>query len=158
MIIKCKISFRFFDLKRDSTPCKFKLRKIEFLFYVRYKNSPNTPENIMKMQLINYSDRSFVLFGEDTRNHKDLIKSLGGKWNGSLTNPITNERFGGWIFSNKNLNVVYEILGNYITEDLSIYQPSAPELPRVVVKPINMYIIYNIIFLCFVFMLCYIIG
>lgn len=110
------------------------------------------------MQLINYSDRSFVLFGDDTRNHKDLIKSLGGKWNGGLTNPITNERFGGWIFSNKNLNVVYEILGNYITEDLSIYQPSAPELPRVVVKPINMYIIYNIIFLCFVFMLCYIIG
>ena len=113
------------------------------------------------MYLINYSDKSFVIFGDDTRNHKDLIKSLGGSWNSGLTHPITNERFGGWIFSNKKLNVVYEILGNYIideTEDLYIYQPSAPELPRVVVKPVNMYIIYNIVFLCFVFMFCYIIG
>jgi hypothetical protein len=119
--------------------------KIEFLFYVCHKKS--------LMQLINYSDRSFVLFGDDTRNHKDLIKSLGGKWNGGLINPITDERFGGWIFSNKNLNAVYEILGNYIIDETE-----EPELPRVVVKPINKNIIYNIVFLCFVFMVCYIIG
>ena len=30
------------------------------------------------MHSINYSDRSFVLFGGDTINHRDLIKSLGG--------------------------------------------------------------------------------
>ena len=107
------------------------------------------------MQLINYSDKSFVIFGDDTRNHKDLIKSLGGSWNSGLTNPITGERFGGWIFSNKKLNVVYDILGNYIDETEEIEEP---ELPRVVVKPINKNIIYNIVFLCFVFMVCYIIG
>jgi hypothetical protein len=116
----------------------------------------------MKMQLFNYSDKSFVLFGEDTKTHKELIKSLGGKWNGGLTNPITDEKFGGWIFSNKKLNVVSETLGNYIDEltpeAFYLYQPSEPELPRVVVKPVNSNIIYNIVFLCFVFMMCYVIG
>ena len=114
------------------------------------------------MQLFNYSERSFVLFGEDTINHRDLIKSLGGRWNRNLTNPITGERFGGWIFSNKKLNVVSETLGNYIDEltpeAFYLYQPSEPELPRVVVKPVNSNVIYNMVFLCFVFMLCYVIG
>ena len=119
------------------------------------------------MHSINYSDRSFVLFGDDTRNHIDLIKSLGGKWNRNLTNPITGERFGGWIFSNGRLNAVSSVLGNYIiqeqVEDESYtpydeYLPSAPELQRDIVKPVKSYIISNMIFLCFVFMLCYIIG
>lgn len=115
------------------------------------------------MQLFNYSDKSFVLFGEDTKTHKDLIKSLGGRWNRNLTNPITGEKFTGWIFSNARLNVVSETLGNNIIHEPSseafyLYQPSEPELPRVVVKPVNLNVIYNIVFLCFIFILCYVIG
>ena len=135
------------------------------------------------MHSINYSDRSFILFGDDTRNHIDLIKSLGGRWNRNLTNPITGERFGGWIFSNGRLNTVSSVLGNYIIQEADFepinsdipipYVPSAPELPYVpsdeylpsapelqqdIVKPVKSYIISNMIFLCFVFMLCYIIG
>jgi hypothetical protein len=133
------------------------------------------------MHSINYSDRSFVLFGEDTINHRDLIKSLGGRWNRNLTNPITGERFGGWIFSNGRFNAVSSVLGNYI-EPSDEYLPSAPELqqpyapsdeylpsaPELQQPPSDEYIssatvkssylISNMLFLCFVFMLCYIIG
>jgi hypothetical protein len=118
------------------------------------------------MQLINYSDKSFVLFGEETKTHKDLIKSLGGSWNGGLTNPITGGKFRGWIFSNKRLNAVLNILGKYIIqlpeEELPLPyapyedEPSTPVLP--VVKPVKSYVVSNMAFLCFVFMLCYIIG
>ena len=130
------------------------------------------------MRSINYSNRSFVLFGEDTKTRKDLIKSLGGRWNPNLTNPITGERFGGWIFSNGRLNTVSNVLGNYIIQEDDFepinsdipYVPSAPELPYAPsspelqqdivkpVKPVKSYIISNMIFLCFVFMLCYTIG
>ena len=118
------------------------------------------------MHSINYSDRSFVLFGEDTINHRDLIKTLGGRWNRNLRNPITGERFGGWIFSNGRFNAVSNVLGNYI-EPSDEYLPSAPELqqpyatsdeylPQQPIK--SSYLISNMLFLCFVFMLCYIIG
>jgi hypothetical protein len=116
------------------------------------------------MHSINYSDRSFVLFGEDTINHRDLIKSLGGRWNRNLTNPITGERFGGWIFSNGRFNAVSSVLGNYI-EPSDEYLPSAPELQQppydeyISSAPVkSSYLISNMLFLCFVFMLCYIIG
>lgn len=152
-------------------PVNLSCKKIEFLFYVRYKNSPDISESNSEMQLINYSDRSFVLFDEDTINHRDLIKSLGGRWNRNLTNPITGERFGGWIFSNGRLNNVSEVLGNYIIQEQTDFEPiqayvpsdeyipSAPELQQDIVKPVKQsYIISNMIFLCFVFMMCYIIG
>ena len=105
----------------------------------------------------NYSAKSFVLFGDDTRNHKELIKSLNGKWNRGLTNPKTSEKFEGWIFSNKRLSSVLENLGKYIEDEKSlpaclpvVYEdeedyeelPSAPELPRefvVVAKPVKSY-------------------
>jgi hypothetical protein len=116
------------------------------------------------MHSINYSDRSFVLFGEDTKTHKDLIKSLGGSWNRNLRNPITGERFGGWIFSNGRFNAVSNVLGNYI-EPSDEYLPSAPELQEPYatsdeyLQPVkSSYLISNMLFLCFVFMLCYIIG
>lgn len=42
-----------------------------------------------------YSDRSIVVFGTDTKKYKDKLKEMGGKYNGNLSvGP-------GWIFSNK---------------------------------------------------------
>lgn len=41
-----------------------------------------------------YSDRSFVVRGTATKDHKDSLKKLGGKWNSSLRGG------GGWIFAN----------------------------------------------------------
>jgi len=49
------------------------------------------------IQIVSYTDKSFVVIG-DTKTHKDSLKNLGGKWNGSLTNKETGEKFMGWIF------------------------------------------------------------
>jgi len=135
------------------------------------------------MQLINYSERSFVIFGDDTSIHKELIKTLGGRWNRNLTHPITNERFGGWVFSNRNLNAVSNALREYMTT--SMIAPSAPFAPvsqvEVVYAPVSQvevipldvieeepeeenypvkqsYVFSNTLFMCFVFALCYVIG
>lgn len=44
------------------------------------------------MNLSIYSDKSFVITG-NTKEHKDTLKELGGKWNSKLTCG------SGWIFS-----------------------------------------------------------
>ena len=49
------------------------------------------------LQIVSYTDKSFVVIG-DTKSYKDSLKNLGGKWNGSLTNKETGEKFMGWIF------------------------------------------------------------
>ena len=46
-----------------------------------------------------YSDKSFLIIGEDTKKHKEKLKELGGKWNSTLK---------GWIYSNKNEQKVRE--------------------------------------------------
>lgn len=55
------------------------------------------------IRIVSYTDKSFVVVG-DTKTYKDSLKNLGGKWNGSLTNRETGEKFMGWIFyaSKKN--------------------------------------------------------
>jgi hypothetical protein len=54
------------------------------------------------MEIKNYTDKSFVLCGEETKNHKDYIKELGGKWNPNLTTGP------GWIFSINQKEKVHE--------------------------------------------------
>jgi len=44
-----------------------------------------------------YSGKSFVVRG-DTREYKDSLKALGGKWNSRLTDKQTDEKFGAWLF------------------------------------------------------------
>lgn len=49
------------------------------------------------VRIVSYTDKSVVVIG-DTKKHKDSLKNLGGKWNASLTNKETGEKFMGWIF------------------------------------------------------------
>jgi hypothetical protein len=46
-----------------------------------------------------YTTKSFVVRGE-TRDYKDSIKSIGGKWNSSLTDRESGDKFGAWLFWN----------------------------------------------------------
>lgn len=46
-----------------------------------------------------YSDKSFVVRGE-TREYKESLKSLGGKWNSRLTDKDSGDVFGAWMFWN----------------------------------------------------------
>jgi hypothetical protein len=49
------------------------------------------------IQIQDYTDKSFVVRGE-TRKYLENMKTLGGKWNSSLTDKTTGEKFGAWIF------------------------------------------------------------
>jgi len=56
------------------------------------------------LRLEKYSEKSFVIRGEDTKSQKDKLKEFGGKWNSNLKDG------GGWIFSNNNKNKVQDWL------------------------------------------------
>ena len=55
----------------------------------------------LKMELLDYTEKSFVVVGESTKNLKDSLKELGGRYNPNLTHPETKEKLAGWIFSKK---------------------------------------------------------
>ena len=62
------------------------------------------------IELIQYSDRSYALFGEGTKQIKDELISLGCRYNRFLTNPSTGQKRPGWIFSINKLNKVKELI------------------------------------------------
>jgi hypothetical protein len=51
----------------------------------------------MSIYIEDYSAKSFVVRGE-TRSYMESLKAMGGKWNSSLTDKETGERFGAWLF------------------------------------------------------------
>ena len=51
------------------------------------------------IRIIQYSEKAFVVIG-DTKKYNTKLKSMGGKWNPSLTYKETGEKFMGWVFSN----------------------------------------------------------
>ena len=62
----------------------------------------------MSMNIINYSDKSFVVTG-DTKQHKEELKKLGGKWNSNLSCGA------GWIFSLKSKEQVEKFINEGVS-------------------------------------------
>ena len=62
------------------------------------------------IELVKYSDRSYAIFGEGTKNIKDELLSLGCKYNRFLTDPSNGEKRAGWIFPIGKLDKVKEII------------------------------------------------
>lgn len=54
----------------------------------------------LDFEIEDYSERSIVVRGKDTKTHSTELKELGGKWNPNLRNG------GGWIFSKKKEEAV----------------------------------------------------
>jgi hypothetical protein len=91
------------------------------------------------MEVIEYTEKSIVVFGEETRNKVSQIKALGGRFNPTLTHPVTKNKFAGWIFSKKKKEQVDHLVKGipptieksqpkkYTTEKLSFEYPSTPE-------------------------------
>jgi hypothetical protein len=52
----------------------------------------------LNVELQDYSEKSFVVRGEGTREHRESLKAMGGKWNSRLTDKATGEKFGAWLF------------------------------------------------------------
>lgn len=64
------------------------------------------------LNIIDYSDKSFVLYG-DTKRYKEQLKLLGGKFNSNLKGQV------GWIFSNIHKDKVNNFMET-IKEDQNI--------------------------------------
>lgn len=62
------------------------------------------------IELVKYSERSYALFGKDTKKIKDELFKIGCKYNKFLTDPLTKEKKPGWILSNSMLDKVKKIL------------------------------------------------
>lgn len=62
------------------------------------------------MEIKQYTDKSFVVVGEGTKEYKTQLGNLGGRWNGSLKDKETEEKFGGWVFSNTRREQVEKFL------------------------------------------------
>lgn len=78
------------------------------LKYIQPISTFEKPTN--DIELVKYSDKSYALFGEDTKNIKDELKALGCRYNRFLTDPKTKEKRPGWILSNYKLDKVKELL------------------------------------------------
>ena len=61
------------------------------------------------MKYAEYSDKSFMIYG-DTKQHKDALKELGGKFNMNLNNPDGSGKTPGWIFPKSKETVVKNFL------------------------------------------------
>ena len=61
-----------------------------------------------------YSDKSFLINGDETIKFKDTLKEFGGKWNTSL---------GGWIFSNTHKTKIQKFL-----EVINMHVPSTTKM------------------------------
>lgn len=62
------------------------------------------------IELVQYSERSYALFGSGTKDIKNQLKELGCKYNRFLTDPRTGEKKAGWIFSIGKLDKIKELL------------------------------------------------
>jgi hypothetical protein len=73
------------------------------------------------IKIVDYTGKSFVVTGE-TKQYRESMRSLGGKWNGSLTDKKTGEKFGGWIFpATKKKDVSsWQQKGKHLTFDSEI--------------------------------------
>jgi hypothetical protein len=62
------------------------------------------------IELVKYSDRSYALFGDDTKKIKDDLLALGCRYNRFLTFPSTGQKRPGWIFSINKLDKVKKLI------------------------------------------------
>lgn len=68
----------------------------------------NDEEKILKT--VNYSDKSFIVFGEATRIHKNTLKSLGGRFNGRLKERPGFSGGPAWIFPSSLKDKVFPFI------------------------------------------------
>ena len=54
------------------------------------------------MEILDYTTKSFILLGEKTKDNKEKLKELGGRYNPHLTHPETKEKIAAWVFALKN--------------------------------------------------------
>jgi len=96
------------DLLKMHKPEKPKrqLKHIEPISKFQEVEKPTDQE----IELVQYSDRSYALFGEGTKEIKDELKNLGCRYNKFLTDPKTGQKRPGWIFSISKLDKIKDLI------------------------------------------------
>lgn len=79
---------------------------------LKYIKTPTEYKQSKKrdIELVQYSDRAYALFGEGTKDIKDELSKLGCRYNRFLTDPSTGEKRAGWICSIGKLDKVKQLL------------------------------------------------
>ena len=88
----------------------------------------------MSVQLIiaDYSQKSFVIFGEETKKYKEDFKRIGGKWNQNLT--LNNTSIKGWIFSHKKKADIENFLEGLRKPPFADIVAPPAEIPKMAVQ------------------------
>jgi hypothetical protein len=89
-------------------------------------------EVAMELNVRDYSEKSFVVGGELTKKYKDILKSMGGKFNRNL------EGGPGWIFSKKDQEKVNTFVNSVNSGEFTNDVPSMNtemDLPTVSAPP-----------------------
>lgn len=71
-----------------------------------FEESKNTKD----IELVQYSDRAYAIFGAGTREIKDELLKIGCRYNRFLTYPKTGEKRPGWICSINKVDLVKDLL------------------------------------------------
>jgi hypothetical protein len=69
-----------------------------------------------------YTDKSFVVRGSKTKEYKEQLKACKCKFNSSLTDKQTGEKFAGWLYFENNKDEVENFVQS-ITNEQPIFTP-----------------------------------
>ena len=83
------------------------------------RGSPTlTPTDNPVLSIVDYSDKTFIVFGEATKTYKQQMKDLGGKFNGRLKERPGFPGGPGWIFILKFKPQVYKFVNQVNTHEI----------------------------------------
>jgi hypothetical protein len=74
----------------------------------------------MSIYIEDYTEKSFVVLGE-TKEHKENLKKLGGKWNSKLRDDKA-----GWIFMMKDKSIVQDYIDSGKVVNTNINSSTIP--------------------------------
>lgn len=94
------------DLLKTYKPQKSEMKHIKSISNFEQPKK----EKVFNIELVKYSDKSYALFGEGTKNIKDKLIDLGCRYNKFLTDPNTGQKRPGWIFPTSKLDKIKELL------------------------------------------------
>jgi len=80
------------------------------------------------MDAVEYSEKSFIVFGDETKTYKEHLKSMGGRFNARLKERENFEGGPGWIFSMNKKEIVEDFLNNIEDYKLNNDLPLQDEL------------------------------
>ncbi len=100
-----------FDIKRNDIKCGTREEVLDITFDSPSNKATPVPCDIAAdsadLRLEIYNEKSFAVYGKDTKTYKDKLSDLGGAFNSHLKGGP------GYIFSKKRLSGVQDFLGSF---------------------------------------------